>query len=86
MKIKLYTIKDTLVAFKSIWTSHNDETAKRAIKSSIEYEKAPKSEIEDMQLWYLGEYDDQTGKIESEPQFVATVTDIKNGGTNYEIS
>lgn len=80
MKIKLYALKDTMVAFKSIWTSHNNETAKRAVKSSIEHENAPKSEIEDLQLWYIGEVDDQTGKIESKPTFIASLNDIKNMG------
>lgn len=85
MKIKLYAIKDTLIAFKSIWTSHNNDTAIRAVKSSIEAQTHATSEIEDLQLWYLGTYDDQTGFIESEPEFIAKLTDIKNGGTNNDI-
>lgn len=85
MKIKLYALKDTLVAFKSIWTSHNDETAIRAVKSSMEAEKIPTSEIEDLQLWYLGTYNDQTGIIESSPKFIAKLTDIKNGSVSNEL-
>lgn len=80
-KLKIYAIKDVKVGNYSStpFMLDNDDVAIRAFKTSINSNS--QSQIcmyyEDMQLWRLGEFDDKTGVINSEVEFIANGPDVK---------
>ena len=82
MKMKLYSIKDTKVAMKNPFLAHNDAEATRMLKNVVN-DKRNNSEIamnpEDHELWGVGLWDDQTGKIESDIRFITKAIDLKEG-------
>lgn len=80
MKLGIYCIKDTKVAFKSPFYTHNDSVAERMFKNAVN-DKEHQSELsinpEDHELWYLGTFDDETGIIEdTTPKFIVKGIDL----------
>lgn len=77
MKINIYAVKDTVQgAFMQPFYLQNDNVAKRAFEMAINdpnsnWNKMPK----DLQLFKLGEYDDETGVIISKPEYLAKGAD-----------
>lgn len=72
MKMGVYAIKDTKIGFMNPWLSHNDQTAIRTYKTAQE-EIEPNSintNPEDKELWKLGTFNDNTGHIEAEVEFL----------------
>lgn len=72
--INLYSIKDTVAGVcMSPYTSVNNETAKRnfaKVCASVDYS-------DDFQLFKVGTYDTDTGKVEGcEPEFICNGGDI----------
>ena len=67
MKINIYAVKDTVVgAMMNPFYMHNDEQAKRSFKNACNNEANEFAKIKkDLQLFKLGNYDDETGNIES---------------------
>lgn len=63
MKYNLYSVRDRLVGFNAPFIMPNEEVAKRAFKQRIETDK----NAEDLELYRLGTYDDDTGMITPEP-------------------
>ena len=80
MKLKVYSIKDTKIGFKTPFYTFNDQVAIRMMANTVKDEKNT-NEInlnpEDHQLWYLGEFDDANGELTSEVKFVANAIDFK---------
>ena len=61
----IYAIRDIKQAYMSIWTSHNDSTATRIFDNTdIPYRA-------DMELWHLGEYDDEKGTIKDNKYIIS---------------
>lgn len=62
--MRIYSVKDVKIGFMTPFVQHGDEVAVRSFKAALE---APESQIkaypEDMELWLLGEFDENTGKI-----------------------
>lgn len=80
-KLKIYAVKDVKVGNYSStpFMLDNDDVAVRAFKTAINSNNGSQvSEYyEDMQLWRLGEFDDKTGVITSEVEFIANGPDVK---------
>ena len=82
MNMKIYSIKDTKVgAFKSPFYSHNDSVAIRSLQNVVNDPNAGELHLnaEDFQLYRLGEFNDITGDILSNVEFVANAIDLKKG-------
>ena len=78
MKVNLYSIKDTkLGKYCQPFTAPNNEIAKRMVTSTI---RAGGNNIadypEDMQLYKLGHYDEDTGILENDNEFLANCTEF----------
>lgn len=72
--MKIYSIKDVKVGFCKPVTYPNDAAAIRNFNGYINYISKSDSEIDissDLELWYLGELDDLTGSIVSDPKFLS---------------
>ena len=69
MKYNLYAVRDRLVGFNAPFIMPNEEVAKRAFKQRIE--KDPNAE--DLELYRVGNYDDDTGIIVSEQPVMVTM-------------
>ena len=79
MLIKLYSIKDTkLGKYAQPFSAPNDEIAKRMLTSTI---RAGGNNIadypEDFQLYKLGQYDEDTGDLQTDNKFLANATEFK---------
>lgn len=75
MKINLYSIKDTKIGFNQLFDAPNNACAIRLFADSIKDEKTPLSKHpEDYQLFYIGTRNDETGELESKPQFLENAT------------
>lgn len=74
MKVKLYAVKDNLVGFLFPFGMQNDAMAKRLFISSAQAEapNAVNTYPENKELWYLGEFDDQTGEVVSDVKYLDT--------------
>lgn len=76
--LNIYSIKDTKVGFMSPFNCQNDEIAIRSFKK---YANDPAPNVvneflEDKELWFLGTFDERTGKIEGiEPEFLVKAVD-----------
>lgn len=88
--MKLYTVRDVLVGYgviqgmSAIINFENDEVALRALKESMFPGQKPNCfnvHPEDKELWLVGEFDQQTGKITAcEPKLIGRAIDYKLGG------
>lgn len=79
MKINLYSVKDTkLGKFAQPFCAPNDDIAKRMLTSTISAGNNNIAEFpEDFQLFKLGKYEEETGTLESEVEFLANATELK---------
>lgn len=65
---KLYCVRDSKAEYyMAPFLAINDATAKRNITAAMQSDNDVSKFPEDHSLWYLGEYDDQTGKISGTP-------------------
>lgn len=80
MILGIYVIKDTVVgAFQNPFYLHNDAETLRIVKTAVNAKEknALQENTEDKQLYKLGTYDDATGEITSNVQFMANLIDLK---------
>lgn len=83
MELGIYVIKDTVVgAYQNPFYLHNNAEAMRTVKSALNTkENNPlKENAGDKQLYTLGTYNDKTGEIISNVQFMANLTDLMEKG------
>lgn len=82
MKVGVYSVKDTKVAFATPFYSHSDETAIRSFTEAVNSEtpNAVKQFVEDKQLYRLGYFDDDTGVITSDVAFLVNGVDVLKVG------
>lgn len=80
MKLKIYSIKDTTIgSFMNPFYLQNDNVAIREFSNVIKYAPAEnniKRNAKDMELFCLGEFDEESGIIKSEINFLVN-------GANY---
>lgn len=79
---KAYAVKDIVSGlFQPPFYSVNDATAVRSIQSACFDEQVPfASNPQDYQLWYINQYDDETGFFsgkESEIRMMHNISEIK---------
>lgn len=67
MELRLYSIKDELSEFEPPWAVQDDAQAKRTFRYRVETTKMMSDNPEDFSLWYMGNLETKTGKIESLP-------------------
>lgn len=81
MKFKIYSIKDTKIGFMQPFYQSNDAVAVRAINNAVNAKEINNinQNADDMELWKLGEFDDQTGQITSDIKFIVKAIDLKRG-------
>lgn len=77
---KLFAIKDTKIGFMNPFLNHSKNTAIREFTNGANdtVKNVINTNPEDKELWYLGTYDDQTGAIYSNPEFVIKANDVIN--------
>lgn len=78
MKIQLYAIKDTLIGFTQPFAMHSKPHAIRQFTNSVNAGQNNEANVnpEHKELWYIGEYDDQTGHITTKPEFAIKAMDV----------
>ena len=88
--MKLYTIRDVLCGFGKtgpgnpvIFNLDNDQLVIRVVKGSVARGQSPNAlntNPEDKEVWCVGEFDTETGKITAcEPRLVCRVIDYVEG-------
>ena len=82
MKLKIYSIKDTKVGFMQPFYQANQAVAIRAFNNAVNAKEINNinQNADDMELWELGEFDDQTGEIKSEVKYIVKANDIIKKG------
>lgn len=69
MKNIIVAIKDTKIGFMPPFTIENKEVAKRTFAKAIQKHGSNLNEFPaDMELWEIGSYENNTGKIETSDQ------------------
>lgn len=79
--MKLYAIKDTIIGkFMNPFLMHNDNEATRAFKIAINSNQNTSivMNYQDMNLYKLGEYNDETGEITAEVKYITNGTSVKD--------
>lgn len=88
MILNIYSVKDSAVGRYSStpFMLENDEVAKRTFSTAINSGTQSQVAIyyKDMQLWRLGEFDDKTGEINSDVEFICSGVDVKEIATKGE--
>ena len=81
MKLKIYSIKDNKIGFMHPFYQSNDAVAVRALNNAVNAKEMNNinQNVDDMELWKLGEFDDQTGQITSDIKFIVKAIDLKRG-------
>lgn len=75
---KVYAIKDTKVGFMQPFIQPNDAVAVREFGNIVNSGNSMVSaNYQDMELYCLGEYNQDTGKIVSEVEFIIKGADVK---------
>lgn len=73
MKVPLFCIRDSLTAFKVPFPARNEADAARMFRFAVNDGQSDVYKIrQDSQLWFVGEFDDDTGVIVSEPRLVVS--------------
>lgn len=77
MITNLYCLKDALISMDRPFMCPNDNAAVRSAAAAVNDPRQPfRENLNDMQLWRLGTFDDQTGAIESAPEFVCALASL----------
>lgn len=77
--MKIFCLKDNVIGkFMNPYLMHNEEQAKRELKIAVNYpdNKDLKNKAGDIQLYKLGEFNDNTGEIKSEVEYIETAINL----------
>lgn len=86
--MKIYSIKDVKAGFEPVFCRANDELAKRDFISAFKFGSQPNRFQQfpaDYELWYIGEMNDKSGQIVSEPQFLMNLSEVSFNGVQDSI-
>ena len=76
MKINLYSVKDKKVGYMNTWGELNDNAAKRDFADAINDTRSTLNKHPyDMELYRVGIWDDQTGEIKADFEYLASGVD-----------
>ena len=87
MKYNLYAIRDDKVGFMVPTSDPNDAVAVRGFSSAVKRAERDMDErVFDMELYRVGEFDIDSGKIKpcNPPAFIVSAVSILNGGNDNE--
>lgn len=78
MIYKMYAVKDTKIGYQSPFLQVSEAVAKRSFKEAVNDTRSEMNRHpEDIELWKVGDYDDQTGKITGqEPKYIIGGKDV----------
>lgn len=81
MIINIYSIKDVKVGHMQPFYQANDAVAVRSIKNAVNSDQINniKQNMDDMELWKIGEFNDENGAIKPDLKFICKATDLKEG-------
>lgn len=85
MKIKLYAIKDALNDFQAPISTIKEDILLRDLKSQINTQGTELNRLApDLSLYYLGEYETETGTIKAEKtaKFIINLKELKTNDNN----
>lgn len=72
--VRYYAVKDLKVGFMSLQAFANDEVAKRAFMNAASDPASMLSKNpSDYELWFIGEFDESTGRFCDLPEFICNV-------------
>lgn len=78
MKLKIYAVKDVVVGnFMLPFYLHNDNEAKRSFNLAINSQTQIAQNWKDLQLFSIGEWNDETGEITNKVEFIANGAEYK---------
>ena len=85
MKTNIYAFKDTKIGFMQPFLQQNEAVAIRTLKMAVNDEHSQiRNMAEDIQMYQLGTYDDDTGEIVPEVKFIANAIDHKEVNYNRD--
>lgn len=83
MKTNIYAFRDTKIGFMQPFLQQNEAVAMRTLKIAVNDENSQiRTMADDIQLYQLGTFDDESGKIKPEVKFVANAIDHKEARKN----
>lgn len=81
MIVNLYSVRDSITTYKLPWPARNDADALRTFRNTV---SDPSSDLyrirNDVQLWHVGEYNDETGEISGKLEFITNGGDVCDVG------
>ncbi len=78
MKTIMYAFRDTKIGFMQPFLQQNEAVALRTLKMAVNDEKSQiQAMAEDIQLYQIGTFDDETGEVKADLKFVANAIDKK---------
>lgn len=85
MKTNIYAFRDTKIGFMQPFLQQNEAVAMRTLKMAVNDEHSQiRNMAEDIQLYQLGNFDDDTGEIMPEVKFIANAIDHKEVNSNRD--
>ena len=83
MKTIMYAFRDTKIGYMQPFLQQNEAVALRTLKIAVNDEKSQiRAMAEDIQLYQVGTFDDETGEIKANLKFVANAIDHKETNAN----
>lgn len=75
--MKIFCLKDNVVGkFINPYLMHNEAQARRELKIAVNENKELKNKAGDIQLYKLGEFNEETGEIKSEVEYIETAINL----------
>jgi len=81
MKLGIYSIKDTKIGYMKPFYTHNDAVALRDFENAVNDKQVNivNQNKDDMELWRLGDFNDETGEIKNYTAYLAKANDFISG-------
>lgn len=78
MKTIMYAFRDAKIGFMQPFLQQNEAVALRTLKMAVNDENSQiRAMAEDIQLYQVGTFDDETGEVKADLKFVANAIDKK---------
>ena len=78
MKAIMYAFRDAKIGFMQPFLQQNEAVALRTLKMAVNDEKSQiRAMADDIQLYQIGTFDDETGEVKADLKFVANAIDHK---------